>query len=191
MSQANWAANKTKLIQKIQNHHVTLADNSPIPAQAGTVNMYQDIVRLLGLAAQQAVAYSASGKWTLYVPASFYASAVQYPASGTFNKQLLEMVRVAVDNQIVKSIEIVPSALLDYRAANSYGKKQWNYIVAVAHGAENGRKPIIMPGQTAVPTVVSDNVSSQIMNFTCQYQFGGPMVMQYGGVYVLEFSKVT
>lgn len=191
MSRGDWDSNRSKLIQKIQNHHTTLADNSPLPANAGTTAIYQDIVRLFNLAAQQSVEYSSSGKWTLYVPTSFYAPAVQYPTGGTFNKQLIEMVKSAVGDKIVKSINIVPSALLDFRAKNNFGKKQWNYMIAVAHGAENERKPVIMPGQTAVPVVVSDNVSSQLMNFTCQYQFGGPMVMQYGGVYALEFSKVT
>lgn len=189
-SSSDWLTNTTKLIQKIQNFYAKPASiTAPLPASLGTDLMYKDIVRLFSLPALNNVDYS--GNWTLYVPASWYALAVQYPASGTFNKQLVEMVKAATGDKIIQSIDIQPSSLLDYRAANMHGASQHNYMIAVAHGAPTEKKSIIMPGQTALPTVVADNVSSQLMNFTTQYQFGGPMVVQYGGVFLLEFSQAA
>ena len=186
---ADWLANPTKLIQKIQNFYAKPASvTAPLPASLGTTLLYQDIVRLFTLAALSNVEYASNGQWTLYVPTSWYAMAVQYPSSGTFNKQLVEMVKAAVGDSIIKSIEILPSSLMDYRASNTYGVAQYNCMMAVAHGAENEKKPVILPGQTAVPTVVSTENSAQAMNFITQYQFGGPTVVQYGGAFILEFS---
>jgi len=185
---ADWVGNPTKLIQKITNFYAKPASiTAPLPADLGTTGMYKDIVRLFSLPALQNVEFTASN-WTLYVPASWYALSVQYPSTGTFNRQLQEMVKKAVGDRIVKSIDVMPSSLLDYRAENFHGLEQNNFMIAVAHGAETEKKPIIMPGQTAVPVVVSENVSSQIMNFSTQYAFGGPLVSQYGGVFAMEFS---
>ncbi len=193
---ANWNANPTKLIQKIQNfYYKPTSTSGPLDIGVDPSLMYKDIVRLVNLAAQQNVNFTAS-KWVLYVPTSWYALAVQYPGTqtnggqGTFNKQLNEMVTTATQKKIVQNIEILPSSLLNYGAVKGFGgSNQYNYMVLVAQGCQQENKPVIMPGQTAVPTIVAQNVSAQIMNFRTQYLFGGPMFMHYGGAFILEFSK--
>lgn len=192
---ADWNANPTKLIQKIQNFYYKPASvTGPLDINVDPSLMYKDIVRLVNLAAQQNINYTAKS-WKLYVPTSWYALAVQYPGTqtnggqGTFNKQLNEMVQTAVQGKIVPKIEILPSSLLNYGASTGFGgSNSYNYFVLIAQGCEQENKPVIMPGQTAVPTIVSENVSAQIMNFRAQYLFGGPMFMHYGGAFVMEFS---
>jgi len=191
---SDWAANPTKLIQKITNFNfVPMTVAGQLPTNVSPDLMYKDILRLCNLAALQNVDWRPK-KWTLYVPTTWYALAMQYPGAGggTFNKQLNEMV-LAATNGVINKIEIVPSSLMNYRASNSYGSTAaaYNYMALVAHGSENEKKPIIMPGQTAVPYVTSENVSASIMNFRTQYLFGGPMFMHFGGAFLMEFSKAT
>jgi len=187
---SDWLANDTKLIQKITNYNfIPTSVAGQLQPSGDPALMYKDIVRLVNLPAQQNIDFRPK-KWTLYVPTTWYALAVQYPGSGTFNKQLSEMVRTATEG-IINEIEVVPSSLMNYRPQNAYGGtgSAFNYMFLVAQGCQNENKPIIMPGQTAIPYVVSENVSSQIMNFRTQYLFGGPMVMHYGGAFLMEFSK--
>jgi len=190
---SDWLANPTKLIQKITNFNfIPTAVAGQLQPSGDPALMYKDIVRLVNLAASQNIAFKPK-KWVLYVPTSWYALAVQYPnAAGVFNKQLSEMVSTATSG-VINAIEVVPSSLMNYRAANAYGGtgSAFNYMMLVAQGCQNEDKPIIMPGQTAIPYVVSENVSSQIMNFRTQYLFGGPMVMHYGGAFLMEFSKAS
>jgi hypothetical protein len=195
---SDWNANPTKLIQKIRNYYYEPTSVSgPLDIGVDPSLMYKDIVRLFNLAAQQNINFTPQ-KWVLYVPTSWYSLAVQYPGTqtgggqGTFNKQLDEMVRTATGGKIIGNIEILPSSLLNYGASNGIGgSNSYNYMIAVAQGCQQENKPIIMPGQTAVPTIVSENVSAQIMNFRTQYLFGGPMVMHYGGAFIMEFSQAA
>jgi len=193
---ADWNANPTKLIQKIQNfYYEPTSVAGPLDIGVDPSLMYKDIVRLVNLAAQQNINFTAKA-WKLYVPTSWYSLAVQYPGTqtgggqGTFNKQLNEMIQTATQGKIVPKIEILPSSLLNYGASTGFGgSNSYNYMVLIAQGCEQENKPVIMPGQTAIPTIVSENVSAQIMNFRAQYLFGGPMFMHYGGAFVMEFSK--
>lgn len=199
---ADWtaAANSGKIIQRINNYYYKpttvagpLAQLSIDPAL-----MYKEIVRLLTLPARQNVDFSPTA-WRIFVPSDWYALAMQYPGTqtgstgeGTFNKQLQEMVTTATGGKIINKIEILPSSLLNYGAANGLGgTNSYNYMVAVAMGCPQEKKPVIMPGQTAIPYIVSENVSATIMNFRAQYPFGGPMFMQYGGAFVLQFSNAA
>jgi hypothetical protein len=194
----DWAQNPTKLIQKIKNFYYKPASTSgPLDIAVDPSLMYKDIVRLFNLPAQQNVDFTPQA-WKLYVPTSWYALAVQYPGTqtqagqGTFNKQLNEMVKTATGGKIIGNIEILPSSLLNFGASNGFtGSNSYNYMVLIAQGCQQENKPVIMPGQTAVPTVVSENVSAQIMNFRTQYLFGGPMVMHYGGAFIMEFSEAA
>lgn len=186
---ADWLAAPTKLIQKVEN---AIYKPAVVAAQFSTsvdsANMYKEIVRLFNLPAQQNVDY-APKDWVLFVPSSWYGIAMQYPSGGTFNKQLQEMVNTATGGKIVNSIKVLPSSLLNYAADIGNGQTNaYNYMVLVAMGCKSENKPVIMPGQTALPVITSESVSAAIMNFRTEYIFGGPMVMQYGGAYVLEFS---
>lgn len=189
---ADFAANSGKLIQKIQNHYAKPASvSAQLPTSLDPANVYKDIIRLVNLYALQNVDFKPK-QLSLFVPTSIYGLLMQYPSGGTFNKQLNEMITTATSG-IVTSIKIIPSSLCNYRAANSYGSTDvaYNYMVLVAQGCEQEKKPIIMPGQTAVPYVTSENVSATIMNFRTQMLYGGPMVMQLGGAFILEFSKAA
>ena len=191
-SSANWAANPTKLIQKIQN---AIYKPAVVAAQLDptidSANMYKELVRLFQLPAQQNVDFTPK-EWTLFVPSSWYGLAMQYPSGGTFNKQLQEMVVSATGGKIVSKINVVPTNLLNYGADIGNGQTNaYNYMVLVAMGCRQENKPVIMPGQTALPIVTSENVSASIMNFRTEYIFGGPMVMQYGGAFILEFSQAA
>ena len=192
---SDWQANPTKLIQKISNlNYVPMTVAGQLPTNLDPKLMYLDILRLCNLAAQQNVNFMPK-KWTLYVPTTWYAIAMQYPGVGTFNKQLQEMVTTATmgANGIINNLDIKPSSLMNYRATNSYGSTSaaYNYMALVAHGSPNEKKPIIMPGQTAIPYIVSENVSASIMKFRSMYTFGGPMVMHFGGCFLMEFSKAS
>lgn len=195
-SASDWAANTSKLIQKIQNYYALPVDTT---AQLDTAIdpslYYKDIVRLLNMAAQQNVDFKAR-EWAIFVPTPFYGSLVQYPGTmtasgqGTFNKNLSEMISTATGGKIINKVTLYPSNLMNYAATNNNGTTNgYNYMVAVAMGAEQERKPVIMPGQTAAPYITSTQVNAQLMEFRVQYPFGGPMFMQFGGAYVLEFSN--
>lgn len=192
---SDWLAAPTKLIQKIQNYNYKPTSvAAPLDLTVDPSLMYKDIVRLLSLAAQQNVNF-APRKWAIFVPTSWYALAMQYPGTqsggtgqGTFNKQLNEMVLTATGG-IINSVEILPSSLVNYGASDGLGgSNAYNYMVAVALGCAQENKPVIMPGQTAIPYIVSESVSATIMNFRAQYLFGGPMFMHYGGAFIMEFS---
>jgi len=189
---ADWAANPTKLIQKVQNAiYKPTSVSAQLDPTIDSANMYKELVRLFQLPAQQNVDF-APREWTLFVPSSWYGLAMQYPSGGTFNKQLQEMVKTATGDKIVTKINVVPTSLLNYGADIGNGNTNaYNYMVLVATGCRQENKPIIMPGQTAVPVITSENVSASIMNFRTEYIFGGPMVMQYGGAFVLEFSQAA
>ncbi len=187
---ANWLANPTKLIQKVGNAIYKPANvHAQLDPTIDSADMYSEIIRLFQLPAQQNVDYTPKD-WVLFVPSTWYGLAMQYPSGGTFNKQLQEMVQTAVGDKIVNSIKAMPSNLLNYGADIGNGQtNDYNYMVLIAMGCRNENKPIIMPGQTALPVITSESVSAAIMNFRTEYIFGGPMVMQYGGAFVLEFSQ--
>lgn len=182
---ADWASNPTTLIQKITNYNYKPADiTAPLPSNADPMNVYKDIVRLLNLVALTNVA--TSGKVVLYVPTSIYAILVQYLSTGTFNRTLGEALKLAVGGTI-ENIEVKTSGLLNART-NSLGAAQYNHVVAVVHGAPTGRKGIILPMATATPRITTGVVSEQRSSFAAQLTFGGPMVIQRGQVFDLEFS---
>lgn len=192
---SNWQANPTKLLQKIQNfNYKPTSVTAPLDLTKDPSLMYKDMVRLLSLGAQANVNF-APRDWVIFVPTSWYALAMQYPGTqsggtgqGTFNKQLNEMVLTATGG-IINKVKIVPSSLMNYGASNGLGgTNPFNYMVAVAMGCQQENKPVILPGQTAIPYIVSENVSATIMNFRAQYLFGGPMFMHYGGAFMMEFS---
>jgi len=184
---ADWAANPTTLIQKITNFNYKPADRTaPLPAvnAAGAANIYADVVRLLNLVAQTNV--KTSGKVVLYVPTSIYAALVQYLSTGTFNRTLGEALKLAVGGT-VETIEIKTSGLLNART-NSLGSAQYNSVIAVVHGAPTGRKGVLLPMATATPRITTGVVSEQRSSFAAQLTFGGPMVIQRGQAFILDFS---
>jgi hypothetical protein len=185
---ADWTANPTKLIQKLVNYfYKPTSVTAPLSSAVDSALMYKDIVRLFTVIAQANVDFSPR-EWCLFVPSSWYALAMQYPSGGTFNKQLQEMVDTATGGKIIKKISVLPSSLLNYGANIGNGTNGYNYMVAVAMGAPQEKKPVIMPGQTAIPTIISENVSPARMDFRSLFPFGGPMVLHFGGAVVLEFS---
>lgn len=182
---SDWAANPTKLIQKITNFNYKPADRTaPLPSNADPMNVYKDVVRLLNLVALTNV--KTSGKVVLYVPTSIYSILVQYLSTGTFNRTLGEALKLAVGGTI-ESIEVKTSGLLNART-NSLGSAQYNSIIAVVHGAPTGRKGVLMPMATATPRITTGVVSEQRSSFAAQLTFGGPMVIQRGQVFILDFS---
>ena len=184
---ADWAANPTKLIQKITNYNFKPADRTaPLPSvsTADAANIYADLIRLLNLIAKTNVA--TSKKVVLYMPTSMYASLVQFLASGTLNKTLGIALKEATFG-VIGEIEIKTSGLLNART-NSLGVTQYNHVVAVVHGAPTGRKGILLPMATATPRITTGVVSEQRSSFAAQLTFGGPMVIQRGQVFDLEFS---
>lgn len=186
---ANWLANPTKLVQKIKNAiYLPTTVAAQLDPTIASEKMYKEIVRLMQMAAQQNVDFTPK-EWAIFVPSSWYGLAMQYPSTGTFNKQLQEMVTTATGGKIVQKINVIPTSLLNYGANIGNGQTNaYNYMVAVAMGCRPENKPVIMPGQTAVPIVTAENVSASIMNFRTEYVFGGPMFMHYGGAFILEFS---
>lgn len=182
---ADWAANPTTLIQKITNYNYKPADRTkPLPSNADPMNVYKDVIRLLNLVALTNV--KTSGKVVLYVPTSIYAILVQYLSTGTFNRTLGEALKLAIGGTI-ENIEVKASGLLNART-NSLGTAQYNNIIAVVHGAPTGRKGIILPMATATPRITTGVVSEQRSSFAAQLTFGGPMVIQRGQVFILDFS---
>ena len=182
---ADWAANPTTLIQKITNHNYKPVDRTaPLPSNADPMNVYKDVVRLLNLVALTNV--KTSGKVVLYMPTSIYAILVQYLSTGTFNRTLGEALKLAIGGTI-ESIEVKTSGLLNART-NSLGAAQYNSVIAVVHGAPTGRKGILMPMATATPRITTGVVSEQRSSFAAQLTFGGPMVIQRGQAFILDFS---
>ena len=182
---ADWAANPTTLIQKITNFNYKPTDRTaPLPSNADPMNVYKDVVRLLNLVALTNV--KTSGKVVLYMPTSIYSIMVQYLSTGTFNRTLGEALKLAVGGTI-ESIEVKTSGLLNART-NSLGSAQYNSVIAVVHGAPTGRKGILMPMATATPRITTGVVSEQRSSFAAQLTFGGPMVIQRGQVFILDFS---
>lgn len=182
---SDWASNPTTLIQKIANCNYKPVDRTaPLPSNADPMNVYKDVVRLLNLVALTNV--KTSGKVVLYVPTSIYAILVQYLSTGTFNRTLGEALKLAVGGTI-ENIEVKTSGLLNART-NSLGSAQYNSVVAVVHGAPTGRKGILLPMATATPRITTGVVSEQRSSFAAELTFGGPMVIQRGQVFILEFS---
>lgn len=184
---ADWAANTTTLIQKITNYNYKPTSiTAPLPSvsAADAANIYADVVRLLNLIALTNVA--TSGKVVLYAPTSIYAALVQYLNAGTLNRTLGEALKLAIGGTI-ENIEIKTSGLLNART-NSLGTAQNNNIIAVVHGAPTGRKGILLPMATATPQVMTGIVSEQRSTFAAELTFGGPMVIQRGQVFILDFS---
>jgi hypothetical protein len=122
----------------------------------------------------------------LYVPTSIYSILVQYLSTGTFNRTLGEALKLAIGGTI-ENIEVKASGLLNART-NSLGAAQYNNVVAVVHGAPTGRKGILLPMATATPRITTGVVSEQRSSFAAQLTFGGPMVIQRGQVFILDFS---
>lgn len=191
-SGADWLANPTKLVQKVQNAiYKPVSVAAQLDPTIDSADMYTELVRLFQLPAQQNVDFTPK-EWALFVPSSWYGLAMQYPRGGTFNKQLQEMVTTATGGKIVNKINVIPTSLLNYGADIGNGQSNaYNYMVLVAMGCRQENKPVIMPGQTALPIVTSENVSASIMNFRTEYIFGGPMFMHYGGAFILEFSQAA
>mgnify|MGYP001343294360 FL=1 len=184
---SDWASNPTTLIQKITNYNYKPVDRTaPLPAisAADAANVYLDVVRLLNLIAQTNV--KTSGKVVLYVPTSIYSALVQYLSTGTYNRTLGEALKLATGGT-VENIEIKTSGLLNART-NSLGTAQYNAIVAVVHGAPTGKKGILMPMATATPRITTGVVSEQRSSFAAELTFGGPMVIQRGQAFILDFS---
>jgi hypothetical protein len=182
---ADWAAHPLTLIQKIANYNYKPVDRTkPITSNADPLLMFKDVVRLLNLIALTNVA--TSKKVVLYMPTSAYAVLVQYLSSGTLNKTLGQALKEAVGGTIGE-IEIKTSGLLNART-NSLGAAQYNHVIAVVHGAPTGRKGIIAPMATATPRITTGVVSEQRSSFSAELTFGGPMVIQRGQVFDLEFS---
>lgn len=182
---ADWDAAPTKLIQQIVNYNYKPADSdAPLPANADVTLVYKDIVRLLNLIALTNVV--TGSKVVLYVPTSFYALAVNYLGTGTFNRQLDEAVTKATSG-IIKKVEVKTSGLLGART-NSNGVAQKNHFVAIVQGASNDKKGVVMPLVTAVPQVSSGVVSQQRIEYAAELVSGGPMILQTGQVFDLEFS---
>lgn len=181
----DWADNPTTLIQRITNYNYKPADRTaPLPSNADAMNVYKDVVRLLNLIALTNVA--TSKKVVLYMPTSIYAILVQYLSTGTFNRTLGEALKLAVGGTI-GDIEIKTSGLLNARI-NSLGVQQYNHVVAVVHGAPTGLKGILAPMATATPRISTGVVSEQRSSFAAELTFGGPMIIQRGQVFDLEFS---
>lgn len=192
---SDWAGAPTKLIQKIQNYNWKPASvTAPLDLTVDTSLMYKDIVRLFSLPAQQNIEFGPK-VWNLYVPTSWYALGTQYPGTqaggtgqGTFNKQLEEMVKTATGER-VKNINILPSSLFNYGVKDGIGgSNAYNYMALVAQGCMSENKPVIMPGQTAIPYISSTSVTAMDMIFRAQYAFGGPMVAHFGGAFIMEIS---
>jgi hypothetical protein len=184
---ADWASNPTKLIQKITNCNYKPVDRTaPLPSVSTTdaANIYADVVRLLNLIALTNVA--TSKKVVLYMPTSVYAALVQFLASGTLNKTLGMALKEATYG-VIGEIVVKTSGLLNART-NSLGSAQYNAIVAVVHGAPTGRKGILMPMATATPRITTGVVSEQRSSFAAQLTFAGPMVIQRGQAFILDFS---
>jgi len=184
---SDWAANPTKLVQKIVNYNYKPAvTTNPMESGSGTnVSLvYSDIIRLLNMIALTNVA--TSKKVVLYVPTSMYGMLVNYMQTGTLNRTLGEALKIAVGG-VIGDIEVKTSGLLNARV-NSLGVQQYNNIVAVVHGAPTGLKGILAPMATATPLITTGVVSEQRSSFAAQLTFGGPMVIQRGQVFVLEFS---
>ena len=182
---ADWAANPTKLIQKITNHNFKPASiTNPLEAGADVSKVYADVIRLLNLIALTNVA--TSKKVVLYVPTSMYSMLVSYLNVGTLNRTLGEALKLALGGTI-GDIEVKSSGLLNART-NSLGAAQYNHVIAVVHGAPTGRKGILLPMATATPRITTGVVSEQRSTFAAQLTFGGPMVIQRGQVFDLEFS---
>ena len=120
------------------------------------------------------------------MPTSVYAALVQFLAAGTLNKTLGMALKEATYG-VIGDIEIKTSGLLNART-NSLGAAQYNNIVAVVHGAPTGKKGILLPMATATPRITTGVVSEQRSSFAAQLTFGGPMVIQRGQVFCLEFS---
>lgn len=190
-STADWLANPTKLIQKIQNYNwKPVSTSGPLDPSVDPAKMYLDIIRLAQLYAQNNVDF-VPRDMALIVPSTWYALASLYPSGGTFNKQLNEMVTTATGG-IIRSIKIIPSSLFNYGAdIGAAGTTPYNYMMLIAIGCRQEAKPIILPGRTAIPTVTSESVSASYMRFRTELSFGGPMVMQLGGAFLLEFSKAA
>lgn len=188
-SGSEWAANPTKLIQKITNYWYKPTDvEAPLETLSDSSLMYKEITRLLALAAINNIEFSPR-EWKLFVPTAWFPIGVQYPSGGTFNKQLQEMVKTANADKIINKITIEPSSLMNYGANVGTGTNPYNYIVLMAVGSPTDKKPIVLPGQTTIPTVIAQPSTSARMNFKIQYATGGIMVKQYGGCFVLEFSN--
>lgn len=187
---AEWRANPTKLIQKITN--CWYKPNTPgaqLPILDSSL-MYKELVRLFALPAAINVDLQPK-EWVLFVPSSWYALATQYPSSGTFNKQLQEMITSATAGKIVGKIRVETSSLLNYGANVGTGTNAYNYMVLMAMGSPVDKKAVVMPGQTTIPTVIALPSSSSLMRFRVQYATGGIMVKQFGGCFVLEFSNAS
>lgn len=186
---AQWAANPTKLIQVIQNRNfkpTTVA--APFPADADPANVYKDVLRLFNLYEQQFVDFMPE-KIVLLVPPTTYGAQASYPSGGTFNKNLRELIQTA-NSSILRNIVIEESPLMGYRATNQHGEagNGCNMFALIVVGAPPEKKPLIMPGQTSLPQVVSSNVNAMSAEFYAQYVTGGIALRNYGGVFLMKFD---
>jgi hypothetical protein len=182
---ADWASNPTKLVQRITNYNFKpTVITAPLESGANVTTVYSDIIRLLNLIALTNVA--TSKKVVLYVPTSMYSMLVSYMQTGTLNRTLGEALKIAIGGTIGE-IEVKASGLLNART-NSLGTQQYNHVIAIVHGAPTGSKGIIAPMATATPRITTGVVSEQRSSFAAELTFGGPMIIQRGQVFDLEFS---
>lgn len=185
----DWVANPTKLVQQITNFWYKPASTSvPLSSGLDVSLMYKEVTRLFNLYATLNVNAMAKNL-TLYVPTTYYGFAVQYLGVGTFNRQLNEAIHLATGG-LVQNIQVKPSGLLGART-NIWGQAQVNYFALVAHGAPNGKKGMIFPGQTTIPQISSKEVSQDRITYRSTYLHGGPMILQTGQVFLLKFANAA
>lgn len=185
---AQWAANPTKIIQRITNYYYKQTVAAPFAAGADPALVYKDILRLFNLYEQQFVDFQPE-KLVLLMPTTTYPAQASYPSGGTFNKNLRELIQTA-ESSILRNIVIEESPLMNYRARNQYGETTTahNTFALLVIGAPPEKKPIILPGQSALPQVVASNVNALSMEYYAQYVTGGAALRNYGGVFLLAYT---
>jgi len=195
-SSANWVANPTKLIQQITNYYYEPSDiTAPLDGGSDINSVYKDLLRLMNLAAIANV--NMSSDWILYVPTSWFGMANQFASTSvsgatTVNvvtKTLQELINQLNDGSgsVIKNVTVKPSSQLN-AGFDSRGNATLNRFVFMSTGAEMNKKPVILPGQTTIPTMVAGNVNANESEFLANYVTGGPMFLQYGGAFVLSYS---
>lgn len=186
---AQWAANPTKLVQVIRNYYYKQTVAAPFAAGADPALVYKDVLRLFNLYEQQFVDFQPE-KLVLLVPTTTYGAQASYPASaGTFNKNLRELIMTA-NSGLLRNIVIEESPLMNYRATNQFGEdgNGCNMFALIVVGAPPEKKPVILPGQTALPQVVASNVNAMSMEYYAQYVTGGLAWRNYGGAFLLKYN---
>lgn len=192
----DWEAAPTKLIQQIDNYYYQPVDiTAPLDGGSDINSVYKDLLRLMNLAAIANVVMSSD--WILYVPTSWFGMANQFASTSvsgatTVNvvtKTLQELINQLNDGSgsVIKNVTVKPSSMLN-AGLNSRNEAVLNRFVFMSSGADMNKKPVILPGQTTVPTMIAGNVNANESEFLANYVTGGPMFLQYGGAFILEYS---